>query len=39
MQHFNFYIPVMIKFGIGLWEKIPEESYSLGAKKVLIVTR
>ncbi|ACI19360.1 iron-containing alcohol dehydrogenase [Dictyoglomus thermophilum] len=38
MQHFNFYIPVMIKFGIGLWEKIPEESYSLGAKKVLIVT-
>lgn len=28
----------MIKFGIGLWEKIPEESYSLGAKKVLIVT-
>ncbi|MGB9767545.1 MULTISPECIES: iron-containing alcohol dehydrogenase family protein [Dictyoglomus] len=38
MQYFNFYIPVRIKFGVGLWEKIPEESYSLGAKKILIVT-
>ncbi len=38
MQSFNFYIPVKIKFGVGLWEKIPEESYSLGAKRVLLVT-
>lgn len=37
MHNFSFYIPVKIKFGVGLWEKIPEESYSLGAKKILLV--
>lgn len=38
MQNFSFYLPVKIKFGIGLWERIPEESYALGAKKILLVT-
>ncbi|HPU44198.1 MAG TPA: iron-containing alcohol dehydrogenase [Dictyoglomaceae bacterium] len=37
MYNFSFYFPIKVKFGVGLWEKIPEESYSLG-RKILLVT-
>jgi len=37
MNSFLFYFPVKIKFGIGLWEKLPEEVISFG-KRILLVT-
>jgi alcohol dehydrogenase class IV len=37
MNNFLFYFPVKIKFGIGLWEKLPEEVISFG-KRILLVT-
>ncbi|PMQ02190.1 MAG: alcohol dehydrogenase [Dictyoglomus sp. NZ13-RE01] len=37
MNNFTFYLPVRIKFGVGLWETIPEETIKYG-RNILIVT-
>ncbi|MEN2983878.1 MAG: iron-containing alcohol dehydrogenase [Dictyoglomaceae bacterium] len=36
MNHFSFYFPVRIKFGIGIWENLAEEALKFGRKFLLV---
>ncbi|MCS7201434.1 MAG: iron-containing alcohol dehydrogenase [Dictyoglomus sp.] len=36
MNHFSFYFPVRIKFGIGIWENLAEEALKFGRRFLLV---